>query len=521
MVKGEGTAPLVRLDRLMGNGIIAARLPMIAWRTLLQDYLESSLLRRLYFNRRRWLFLSTALLVLLATSLAGGWLIAELGPLAVAIVAVGLIYVVWVLYDLEMAYIGVIGVVSLLPFASLPFSIGFTPTFLDLALLALIGAWVLIFILGSDQALITTPVGGPVLAFVLLAVAAFVAGLSHGALTSYLVRHFAETVLSIFVFYLVVNSVRNTGRLGRIVRWLILGAAAASLVGIVLYVIPEETTIRVLSALGRFGYPTGQGVIWHIRDDPELMKRATGTSVHPNVLGSLLAFGIALIVPQLLSKRSIFKPWVGWPLAALLGLGLVLTISRGAMVGVALAVLTISVMRYRKLLPLFAVAALLFLISPWSQGVVDHFIEGFLFRDLSTQMRMGEYKDALILIQRYPFLGVGFSGAPDIDIYVAVASLYLTIAAQMGIVGLVAFLVVIGMVLWRFWRRRDVMISSPELEALWFGLHAALITGVISGVFDRFFFSLDFHNSVTLFWLMVGLATAATELVDAEVHERG
>ena len=45
------------------------------------------------------------------------------------------------------------------------------------------------------------------------------------------------------------------------------------------------------------------------------------------------------------------------------------------------------------------------------------------------------------------------------------------------------------------------------------GLHAGVISALISGTFDHFFFSLDFHHSVTLFWLLIGLATAATELV--------
>ena len=133
-----------------------------------------------------------------------------------------------------------------------------------------------------------TPVGGPVLAFASMAVGSFVFGLSHGALTSYLVRHFAEVLLSIALFYLVVNTVRDTGRLRRLMRWIVLGASAAALLGIVLYVLPDELTIRILSALGRFGYPEGDGVLWYIRDDPSLMQRATSTSVHPNILGSLL-----------------------------------------------------------------------------------------------------------------------------------------------------------------------------------------------------------------------------------------
>jgi O-antigen ligase len=244
------------------------------------------------------------------------------------------------------------------------------------------------------------------------------------------------------------------------------------------------------------------------------MKRATGTSVDPNVLGSLLNLTLVMLAPQLIVKKPLVPRFWAWVMAAVLGVGMVLTVSRSAMVGAAISLLVMSVMRYRRFLPLIALAALLFLVLPWTQGLIEHFAEGVMREDLSTQMRMGEYKDTFILIGRYPFLGVGFAGAPDIDIYVAVASVYLIIAAQMGLVGLAAFLVVVGMVLWRFWQRRDVMQSQPVLEPLWYGLHAAIISGLVSGIFDHFFFSLDFHHSVTLFWLMVGLATAATQLFD-------
>jgi len=254
-------------------------------------------------------------------------------------------------------------------------------------------------------------------------------------------------------------------------------------------------------------------VIWHIRDDPAEMKRATGTSVQPNVLGSLLSFGLAMLAPQLLAKRPILPRAVTIILGALLGGCLVLTVSRSAMLGVACGIVVISLMCYRKFLPLLVVVLLVVLLSPWSQELLGHFIEGFRGEDLSTRMRFGEYKDAITLILRYPFLGVGFSGAPDIDIYVAVASLYLVVAAQMGLTGLLAFLIVIGVVLWRFWQNRTAVAALPDLEPLWYGVHAAIVGGVVSGVFDHYFFSLEFHHSVTLFWLVIGLATAATELV--------
>ena len=164
------------------------------------------------------------------------------------------------------------------------------------------------------------------------------------------------------------------------------------------------------------------------------------------------------------------------------------------------------------------VGMVLVFILPWTQELVIHFIEGFQLQDLSTQMRLGEYKDALILIGRYPFLGVGFTGAPDIDIYVAVANVYLIIAAQMGMVGLGAFLFVIGSLLVRFLKYRPYVGKDSEIEPLWYGLHAAIIGGIFSGLFDHYFFSLDFHHSVTLFWLIVGLTTVSTEFVRSQIN---
>lgn len=299
-------------------------------------------------------------------------------------------------------------------------------------------------------------------------------------MTTYLIRHFAEVLLSIATFFLVVNTVKDIKRLQRLLRWLVITTTTAAIIGIILYLLPEVLTIRNLSALARFGYPTGTGVLRYIRDDPSLLKRATSTSVDPNVLGSLLNMTIALTLPQIFAKRPIFPRFVIYSCIAIMSICLGLTVSRGAMLGCAIAVGIISLLRYRKLLPWMVVGLILVFVLPWTQELLLHFIEGFQLQDLSTQMRLGEYKDALILITRYPFLGVGFTGAPDIDIYVAVANVYLIIAAQMGLVGLCAFLFVISSVLIRFMKYRHHIVKDSAVEALWYGLHAAILGGVIS-----------------------------------------
>jgi len=127
-------------------------------------------------------------------------------------------------------------------------------------------------------------------------------------------------------------------------------------------------------------------------------------------------------------------------------------------------------------------------------------------------MRFGEYKDALILIQRYPIFGVGFAGTPDIDIYLGVANVYFTIAEVMGLVGLLAFLAVIGTVFFNAFLNRRIFKQNERLDAVWLGLHAALVGGLVAGIFDHYLFNLEFHHAVTAFWLLVGMAAAATRL---------
>jgi O-antigen ligase len=283
--------------------------------------------------------------------------------------------------------------------------------------------------------------------------------------------------------------------------------------GIGLYFMPEDLSMRLLSILGRFGYPTGPGVLRYIRDNPSLMQRATSTSIDPNVLGSLLNIAVAVAVPQLFIRRPVIKRVVLIPMIGVMGLCLGLTISRGSMVGLAAAVAWLGALRYRKILPVLVIVGLLILILPWTQEYVAHFIEGVRGEDLSTKMRFGEYKDSLILISRHPFLGVGFGGTPDIDTYLGVSMLYLIMAEQMGLIGLSAFLLILVILFVRFWRQRRTVRERPKLEALFYGYHAGLVGGLVSGVFDRYFFSLEFHHSVTLFWLILALATVTTELI--------
>ena len=156
------------------------------------------------------------------------------------------------------------------------------------------------------------------------------------------------------------------------------------------------------------------------------------------------------------------------------------------------------------------------ILLPQTQAYVTRFIEGIRGEDLATQMRFGEYKDALILVSRYPVIGVGFSGTPDIDIYLGVSMLYLLIAEQMGLVGLLIFLVIVGayfVITYRAWQQ---MPRGHVLEGHLLAYQTALAGALIAGIFDHFFFNINFVHLVVLFWLVMGLGIATARLIQSK-----
>lgn len=460
-----------------------------------------------------------ALAILVAvTAVLGGLVLAYGGPLAAVALLLAGTAVIVVLRNIEIGFWGVIVVVCLLPFATLPFDIGLTPTFLDLALAAVIGVWALGLVTGKQRAVITTPITLPLVIFILVAVFAFIFGLANGPLTPTLLRKFAELILSLCFVFVIIDYCRTWNQLEQLVKVLLLAGAGAALLAIGLWLLPDDTTNDLLNTLVRLGYPGGW-VIRYIEENPELFERAIGTSVDPNVLGGLLLMLGALAGPQLVAKRPLFPRWLAMVIFGLLFLALILTFSRGALVGLVSGLGFVALARYRRLLPYMLVIGLLFLLLPPAQAYILRFVEGIQGQDLATQMRYGEYKDALILVQRYPVFGVGFAGTPDVDIYLGVANVYLTIAQTMGLVGLLAFFAVLGTLFGYAFFNRHIFKTDAGKDPIWLGLHAAIIGGLVAGLFDHYLFNLEFHHAVTAFWLFVGLAAAATRLGRAEIGD--
>ena len=472
-------------------------------------------LQTIFVTNERWLVILAIVGLCLVVGLIGGAYIALLTPLLAALVLIALVGGFLMLRDIQWGLLALVGVIYLLPFAALPINIGFSPTFLDLVLVVIFLVWITALATRKQEAFVASPLAVPILIFILLAFASFVAGLAHARLTANVLRHFVEIIMCIALFFVVVNHVRTRKQLEQVVTLLILVGFAAALIGVVLNVLPEAWTVRLLSVLGRVRYPTGSGVLRFIEDDPTLPRRATSTSVDPNILGGMLIFVGALTASQLFARKPLLRRVFVAPMLAVMVLCLYMTYSRSALLGLAVAWLLLGVTRYRRLLLLMLIVAVIALLIPQSQVGLQRLQEGWRWEDRASQMRLGEYKDAFILISRYPWLGVGFAGTPDIDIYIGVSSVYLLIAEQMGLVGLSVFLVIMGFFFVHAGRTWWRMNKHTRLESILSGLVAALAGAMVAGVFDHYLFNLNFPHAVALFWLFLGLAVAAAGMEGA------
>lgn len=469
-------------------------------------------LQRIFIESDRRFTLIAIVALSVAAGLAVGAYVAILSPLFAVVGVLAVVGALLMLRDTQWGLVAIIGLICLLPFGALPFKIGFTPTFLDLALVAVYFVWIVRIATGKVGRFIGTTLGPPIAVFLLLAAASFVAGLAHAYLDQYVLRHFAEILLSIALFFVIVNCVRTQQQLRTLVLVILVAGFGAAFVGVFLYFIPAAWSIRLLSALGRVGYPSGAGVLRYVEDDPDLALRAISTSTDPNVLGGLLILVTVLTAAQLFARKPILPRPAIAVMVLVDALCLYLTYSRGSMLGLAAGLGVLALVKYRKLIPVMIVAGVLLLLLPQAQDYVQHFAEGLQFQDLATLMRLGEYKDALILISRHPWIGVGFVGTPEISLYIGVSNVYLLMAEEMGLVGLGVFLLIIVLFFRKVWLAWPAVRQQEGLEAILLGLTAALSGILVGGMADHYFFNLNFPHSVSVFWIYLGLAMVTVRL---------
>jgi len=456
-----------------------------------------------------------ALLIGLVLGAAGGLLglgIVVLGPLPTLIIIAAALLGLAMLTNVTWALYGMVSLILLLPFATLPFKLGLTPTLLDVALAIFLLVYLIQWMTGQRRSFLLVPPHALITLYIMWLIFAFVLGLRYGSLSATLLRDFASMLLSIGLAFIVVDLLRDGASLRRLVLIVLLCAGAQAVLAVGLFLIPDTAAESLLVRLSRLGYPNG-GVIRYIEDNPALGERAIGTWIDPNALGGILAVSAAMVAPQLFAQRPVLRArWLTWGLFGSIALALFLTSSRASFLSLGVGLGLIVLLRYRRYLPLLLLAGSLFLLLPQTQAYIDRLLQAFQGQDLSTQMRIGEWTDALSLISQFPLTGIGFSGTPFIGLYTDVANMYLIMANQIGITGVLFFLLAMLGIFAYSRRAWQVAQANPDLEAIHLGYHIALAVALLNAVADLYYFRLDFQSSIAWFWLVAALCLASSRL---------
>ena len=363
---------------------------------------------------------------------------------------------------------GLIALSILVPFVIVPVRVGAQPPVVAVLLALLIGASAVAVIrrsrtLSRDRILI---VQGCYLLLILLATGiALPLNRDFEALQTGLKLAMAAAEPMLVVMWLPRSAIARHGQL------VIAGAAAAQAALAVAVHLAGDAGIRFLAELSPAGYPASD--IQRFLPD-EVTPRATGLLVDPNVLGVTLAMALPFAMVGCTGSARRFS--LQATAVGLIAAALMLTLSRGAWLGAAAAVLVVIASTRPRLGAGLALAGALGLVVPWPGGLGEAIRAAVVERDLSDALRLGEFREAARVIGRYPLFGVGYGSSPDADVFVGVSNTWLWIAERAGVLAAVSAL---GIVVATLARAARFVGRDPMVRACVAGLAALLVASMV------------------------------------------
>jgi putative inorganic carbon (hco3(-)) transporter len=326
----------------------------------------------------------------------------------------------------------------------------------------------------------------------------------------------------LLLYFLVINVVRSPEMI-RGVTWVLLGGGALISLAVVHQAITGNYDSNYFGfaqadALIKTGVTTLTGDV--------LVPRMAGSIGETNRFAQTMLMLVPLGIFRAISERSTLLRVTAGVMTLLITLGVVLSFSRGAAVGLAALVLALLVLRMIKVQYVIAMLLVLVMILVafpqytnriTSLAGVGGLDTGTNAVDNSLLSRATETLSAALVMVDHPVIGVGpgmfpvyyeaYANTVGIlvrnDIERQAHNLYLGFGAELGVPGLIVFLLIAySVVRMLLAARRASIVKRPDLERLTTPFLLALMTYYVTGMFLHLSFA-------RFYWLMLAVATAA------------
>jgi O-antigen ligase len=418
-------------------------------------------------------------------------ILAYVFPLKLVFVAmVGAFAAVLILWKYELGVFLAAGFAALMPTTAMFLIMGIT-------ILSFGCRWVV----GKLPKYKATPIDALVILFFIV--------LCYSTLTSYFIKDsinvLAVHTLMLAFFFVVTRTINSRYKLYLLIALLIISASLTSLYGVYQYVGGSATTEAWVDTT--------------MFED--IQSRVGSTFSNPNILGEYLIMMIPLALSLLWYRKKLVYKGIFVAIIGLLGLCIVLTFSRGAWLGLMVALVGFSVIKDKRLFVLCIIALFIapFVLPP---SVMHRFTSIGNLADTSSSYRMSILLGSLRMAQDFWITGIGLGSLafkaiyPKYSLAAAYAlhshNVYIQVILEMGIAGAFMFMLIILVfvraTLARQSKGKDIFLSTVMLAAC-----AGVIGYLVQGLVENIWYN---YRILQTFWVVLALGLCAVRLSKEE-----
>lgn len=305
---------------------------------------------------------------------------------------------------------------------------------------------------------------------------------------------------SVGIALLVCDGVRGTERLDFLLKVVVAGGAVIGVIGVLQFTVNLDLTKYLI--LPGLRYTTEGGIV----DARGALRRVASTTGHPIEFGVVCSMLLPLALHFGFQAHERREPaWRWWGCAAIIGMGLLFSVSRSAVLGVAVVafVLFCGWPGRRRLQALIVSVGFLALMKVFFSGLLGTLFGLFanMGSDSSVQYRTHRYQIAGDAIARHLWFGHGL-GTWYVPKYVAFDNQWIMSTVESGVIGVAAYAAIFLFGIYSALRARYLS-TDPGARDLGLTLAACILVPMLTGAtFDL----LSFSTVTGLTFLFIGVS---------------
>jgi O-antigen ligase len=403
---------------------------------------------------------------------------------------VGFIAIILVFYDIRM---GILAGVSIVPF--LPDTLNI------LYMIFLVGVFAYQRITKKDvEPLTKSPIDMPIILFGIIIMISTITSINPTGSFRDLAIHLS----GLGFLFVMVNSIRDLEDFNKVVTILVFSATLVALYGLYQYVVGVEMDPAWVDTENNQGVTT----------------RIYSVFGNPNILAEYLLMTIPMSVGLFWHSKKLSKKVIFLGSTLIMMLALVLTLSRGAWVGIAMAALIFIILVDKRIL-LSIIPLSLGAVYLLPQTILNRIVSIGNLQDSSNAYRIEMWGITADIIRDNWMVGVGFGHLPfkqTFETYIRTLptyhahNTYLQIAAEIGIPGLIAFLFFI-FILFKYGIHKLIKNENKYINVMGAG-SLAVIGGLLAqGLSENVFY---LPKIIITFWILVSFILTLIRISEKE-----